>query len=88
VVLLKTPYAKLRHIEAGVNHSFDSSASELSTSVRGVFNQHFLEAGISGSNKGNLIVRQLEVCLASTRQLHFQHCFHYKHKCISIRFWH
>lgn len=60
VLWLKTPHIALRHLEAGVNHSFEESAGHMSTALRGVFNEYLLEVGISGGSKGNMIVRLLE----------------------------
>lgn len=51
---IKTPYAPLKVMSLQASHSFDASG-QLSDSLRGDFNNHFLEIQLSGNNKGTVI---------------------------------
>jgi len=59
VAWLKTPHRLVRHVEVSTDHSFDDSG-RLATSLKGTFNREFLDMGVSGSKKGDLVVRVLE----------------------------
>lgn len=56
---LKMPFRLVRHVEVSANHSFDDSG-KLATAFKGIVNQDFLDMGVSGSKKGDLLVRILE----------------------------
>lgn len=59
VAWLKTPHYPVRHVEVSGQHSF-SSSGQLSSGVKGIFNQHSLEAKLSGSKTGTIVSRILE----------------------------
>ncbi|KAL8574007.1 hypothetical protein ACOMHN_029454 [Nucella lapillus] len=56
---LKTPQPAVKHLEVKGDHSFEESG-RLSTALKGTFNRHNVQMGVSGRKKGDLVARTLE----------------------------
>lgn len=56
---VKTPFDPVRILSLEALHNFDE-AGKLEESLRGDFNQHFLEVKLSGASKGDLVQREFE----------------------------
>ena len=57
---VKSIFFPFRHLECNISHHIDISELEITSSFKGVVNDHYLSFGISGKHRDNTSVRLLQ----------------------------